>query len=837
MKKTILLLAMIVVSICVLAQSPQMFNYQAVVRDAQGTPIMNDNVEIQINILSSTIDGDVVFTETHNTITNDYGLINLKIGSQNDMSVVDWTSDAYFIEVVLDGTQMGVSQLLSVPFAMHAATAGNVFSGNYEDLSGAPNLDIYLTDITTGSLGDLADVDLTGLSDNQILKYNATTEKWTAIDVAAASETDPVFVASEAANVTDAGSGVVITDVERTKLAGIQEGAEQNVNPDWNAVAGDAQILNKPSLSTVATTGSYNDLSDKPAIYDGTWDNITGKPLFETVATSGDYNDLSNKPTTISASQANAITENTAKRTYPLVDETKLAGIQEGAEQNVNPDWNAVAGDAQILNKPALSTVATSGSYNDLGDKPAIFDGTWDNLTGKPNFADVATSGNYDDLSNKPTTISIAQANEITANTAKRTYPLVDETKLAGIEEGAEQNVNPDWNAVAGDAQILNKPSLSTVATTGSYNDLSDKPAIFDGTWDNITGKPLFETVATSGDYNDLNNTPNMSLYATKDMNSENITNLADPIAEQDAATKSYADMRFQILLNYMVESGADVEGLMDAGVTVEELVEAEASIADLIANGAGVEELFNLGVCVGTLRDNGAAEADLIAAGLVGTVSDFEGNSYEWVKIGTQIWMAENLRSTKYSDGTEINPFFPSTFGYYAYANDPANIPVYGYLYNMEAFSNGEPTSDAIPSGFQGACPSGWHVPSDGEWDVLEDFLVDEAYMIDESNVGKALASKNLWTSSATEGHVGNDMSTNNASGFNALPGGTRNAATQAYSGKGQKAYFYSSSWYHTGWPDYDDFVKNHQIDYNKSVLTHGYQRFSTYSVRCVKD
>ncbi len=184
------------------------------------------------------------------------------------------------------------------------------------------------------------------------------------------------------------------------------------VNSDWNASSGVAQILNKPSLATVATTGAYSDL--------------TGTPSLATVATSGSYSDLSNKPS-IPAAQ-------------------------------VNSDWDAVSGVAQILNKPSLATVATSGSYNDLTNKPTIpaaqVQSDWtqatttavDYIKNKPNLATVATSGSYNDLSNKPT-IPAAQ-------------------------------VNSDWSASSGVAQILNKPSLATVATSGSYNDLSNKPTI-----------------------------------------------------------------------------------------------------------------------------------------------------------------------------------------------------------------------------------------------------------------------------------------------------------------------------------------------------------------------
>jgi predicted nucleic acid-binding Zn-ribbon protein len=97
---------------------------------------------------------------------------------------------------------------------------------------------------------------------------------------------------------------------------------------------------------------------------------------------------------------------------------TKLEGIEEGAQVNVQSDWNesAADSDAFIKNKPNLAPVATSGSYNDLTDKPSA-----------PEIPD---------------------------------------------------QVNADWNATSGVAQILNKPNLATVATSGQYNDLEGKPAI-----------------------------------------------------------------------------------------------------------------------------------------------------------------------------------------------------------------------------------------------------------------------------------------------------------------------------------------------------------------------
>ena len=147
------------------------------------------------------------------------------------------------------------------------------------------------------------------------------------------------------------------------------------------------------------------------------WGDVTNKPNFANVATSGSYNDLSNKP---------AI--NNATLTIQKNGST-VASFGANASTNVT----------------ANVTVPTKVSdlTNDTGFITGI---AWSDVTSKPNFATVATSGSYNDLSNKPT-IPAAQ-------------------------------VNSDWNSSSGVSKILNKPTLATVATSGSYNDLSNKPTI-----------------------------------------------------------------------------------------------------------------------------------------------------------------------------------------------------------------------------------------------------------------------------------------------------------------------------------------------------------------------
>jgi uncharacterized protein (TIGR02145 family) len=154
------------------------------------------------------------------------------------------------------------------------------------------------------------------------------------------------------------------------------------------------------------------------------------------------------------------------------------------------------------------------------------------------------------------------------------------------------------------------------------------------------------------------------------------------------------------------------------------------------------------------------------------GTMADQDGNSYKTVTIGTQTWMAENLKTTTYNDGAAI-PYVSSTSdwgdnrtGAYCYYNNSAsNGSKYGFLYNWYVVNTGL------------LAPEGWHVASDAEWNTLIEYLTNNGFGYEGSgdDVAKAMASVSGWEDSDDEGDVGYDQSTNNSSGFNALPGGFR--------------------------------------------------------------
>ncbi len=131
MKKTIILFAIVVLGTTVsLAQAPDAFKYQAVARDATGAVLANKSVSFRISILLGTVTGAIVYSERHNTNTNEFGLVNLEIGKgiteTGSMAGIDWSTGPYFIKVEMDkdgGSNflvLGTSQLMSVPYALFA---------------------------------------------------------------------------------------------------------------------------------------------------------------------------------------------------------------------------------------------------------------------------------------------------------------------------------------------------------------------------------------------------------------------------------------------------------------------------------------------------------------------------------------------------------------------------------------------------------------------------------------------------------------------------------------------------------------------------------------------
>jgi uncharacterized protein (TIGR02145 family) len=197
--------------------------------------------------------------------------------------------------------------------------------------------------------------------------------------------------------------------------------------------------------------------------------------------------------------------------------------------------------------------------------------------------------------------------------------------------------------------------------------------------------------------------------------------------------------------------------------------------------------------------------------------ITDVENNTYKTVTIGTQQWMAENLKVSKYNDGSSI-PYVTNnaqwsslTTGSWSYYNNDATYNAkYGKLYNWYA-------TGQIANGFKNVCPTGWHVPTDAQWKVLTDYLGGASAGSKMKEVGTA-----NWNSPNTDA--------TNTSLFTGLPGGFRSNVGYCYS-IGDYGYWWSSTQSGTG------TAWGYDLNPNGSAHSYDHKYENGMSIRCLKD
>ena len=273
-----------------IGQSPEAFKYQAVIRDATGQVIIDQNVSFQISILSGSADGTSVYTETHTTTTNQFGLVNLNIGNgvtTDDLTNVDWGSNLFFIQVEVDQTGgtdyqlMGTSQLLSVPYALHAKTAETV-SGTISETDPTftawdKSTGISITESQISDLNHFSNTDETDPLFNESVASGITatdTANWNS-GQGSFTETDPVYTVSQAANITAthitnlgnlSGTNTGDQDISSFATQTALEDTASAIRTDIPDVSG--FISNETDPVYTAWNKDYNDLTNTPNIID-----------------------------------------------------------------------------------------------------------------------------------------------------------------------------------------------------------------------------------------------------------------------------------------------------------------------------------------------------------------------------------------------------------------------------------------------------------------------------------------------------------------------------------------------------------------------------------------
>lgn len=375
-------------------------------------------------------------------------------------------------------------------------------------------------------------------------------------------------------------------------------------------------------------------------------------------------------------------------------------------------------------------------------------------------------------------------------------------------------------NVFSGDYNdLVNRPEIPTVPENVSafnndagYITAADIPAETDPTvpaWAKAETKPTY-------DYSEIENTPTISTVPT------NVSAF-----NNDAGYITAADIPAIPTVPTNVSAFDNDAGYITAAQLNSLLVSMNNTI-DSLRNRIGDLEASS----------NFDSSGDGQPCPGTPTVKDYDNNTYNTVQIGKQCWMKENLRTKHYANGTAITnggtTSSTTTRYYYNNSSSSINLNNRGYHYNWAAVMNGEPSSMANPSGVQGICPNGWHVPSDAEWSELTDYVRSQSGYLcggKMNQIAKALASTNNWTTSNNSCRVGNNPSGNNATGFSAVP-------ASAYS----QGSFYSNS---AAW-----FWSSTQTDYSSSsaygrelehknayVSRNSYPETQGLSVRCLRD
>jgi len=321
----------------------------------------------------------------------------------------------------------------------------------------------------------------------------------------------------------------------------------------------------------------------------------------------------------------------------------------------------------------------------------------------------------------------------------------------------------------------------------------------------------------------------------TKESTSSKLTELFELFKSGALTKEEYEKLKQQILSEDGIENAEPEKKQKHEDVKpTEKPNQEEKRSRNWIFSTIGIAFLIVVFVVFRTYLFSGKKELDSneteseIDSQEVDNVEDIDGNIYHTVKIGSQVWMDSNLKTTHYNDGTPIqlvpnNDLWRSleTPAYCWFDNKEGFKNTYGALYNWHTINTNK------------LCPEGWHVPSDSDWKTLTDYLTINGYGYHGSgeDIGKSLASTTGWVASTEIGAVGNDQSINNKSGFKAYPSGIR-FSNGEFRHKGENAKWWSST---------ETSATSAQIRFiswsDGIVASYSNRKENGFSVRCVRD
>ena len=748
MKKLILFLSILALTVTAsFAQAPQKFTYQAVVRDANNHLLASQSVGVQISILQGSVSGSSVYVENQNALTNANGLMTLEIGGgtvmNGDFATINWANGPYFLKTEIDpngGTNYtveGTQQLLSVPYALYAGSAANSFSGDYNDLTNQPqipqipeNISYFQNDagyITMDSVPVVpTNVSAFVNDDGYLTSY---------------TETDPQFNA---------------WDKDYNDLINIP--AIPTVPTHVSAFTNDARYITMDSLPV--DVSYFN--NDVPYITESGF-QLTLNEINTTFDTLN--NTISDMNATID-SLSHRIAELEGTHTAPAVMTT---GISNVAHTTATLNGSVVYSGG--------STVAARGFCYGIEQNPTI-----ESTTVSCGYGEGSFASSLQNLTSSTTYYVRAYATNVwgTSYGEQQSFTTLTEY-VPSVEITAATDI--DYTAFTCGGDVTDSGTYAVTARgicyattpdpvmTGAHVHLGNGTGVFSITLTDLEPETTYYVrayavnavgVAYSTPITVTTLTPSVPTVTTDSVSMYNEctgTVLADGGAPVTQRGFCYDTLPLPTVESNVVLAG---DGLGEFEATLTSLPIGKLYFVRAFATNAK-----------GTTYGQ---QFDFLAGCDTKTLTDYDGNVYNTVTIGTQCWMKENLRTTHYSDGWPMDEgaISSSTVAYYCYPNNwPGTYDLYGFLYNGKALMRDEEYSNSIPSGVQGVCPTGWHVPSDNEWSVMINYLKRQNEYTCDGGIGLAIADTFGWNESSGC-NIGNLSSPlHNTTGFSARPAG----------------------------------------------------------------
>ncbi len=859
------------------SQAPQKINFQSILRNTNGDVVANKSVSLKISILSGSISGSSVYSETHTKTTDPSGLISLQIGNGTVLSGVfaniSWGGFPHFIKLEADfngGSNfvlLGTQELMSVPYALYASKTDTFVLNLTNRFATKLNISDFPLGSTPGNIqywNGTTWVNLAPGQNGQTLILTNGIPSWSGAAYPTLTTSSISSITSTSINgggniSADGGAavsarGLVYGTTSNPTLSntvltigsgsGSFSGALAGLTPNTtyyvrayatnsagtnygNEISFQTLPVAVPTLITTDASG----ITQTMVTTGGTISNDGGATITErgiVYGTSTNPTTTNTKVTSGSGTgsfsvNVTALTPNTTYyiRSYAINSagtgygnnitfQTTVPSVPSLTTRELLNITNTTATGGGSITNDGGSSITAKGICWGTSPNPTTLDSKTTDGTGTTTFTSFITglsaSVTYYVRAYATNSTGTGYGNQqtFTTSSTSNTLPVVTSTSVTGLT-----TIQAIFNAE------VNNQGGGTVTERGAVWNTSGNPTVNSNRIPSGSGTGIYTTTITG-----LSGGSNYYVRAYA-LNSFGISyGLEIPFSTlQGLPTVSIGSISVQTTSAVVEGHVTDVGGqsLIERGV-VWNTTGTPTIIDNKIINGnsLGIYSTQISGLILGTTyfirtyatNASGTAYSDIrtITTALPPVV-DIDGNYYDTVHIGNQIWFKQNLKTTRYRNGGNI-PYVLGNTDWQAhttgawsyYDHDSSNDAIYGKLYNWYTTQG-----DTL-------CPTGWHVPTNAEWTILTTYLGGESVAGGKlKSVGTA-----YWFSPNT--------GATNESGFSALPSGLRR-----YDGLFHSISFSSFFWSNLFLTYGDRDVR--RIDYYINYKSTG------GSVRCLSD